>query len=118
MATPKPKPDPADVAPDPDDVAAAPEQPDDAVAAEPADVPGDHRTTPDPNPPSPVAPPPMVVARFVDVQSVLSPSQGLIGYGDPFEVTAEQLAHDPRLIAWSDDWTPDPAALAAANLEG
>lgn len=93
MATPKAKPDP-----DPPDH--YPDQPPPAVAGEAA------------------PPASRVRARFVDVQTVYSPSQGLIGYGDLFEVSAEQLATDPRLIAWSDDWTPTPAALAATTLEG
>ncbi len=57
-------------------------------------------------------------ARYVDVQAVFSPGQGVIAYGDEFWVTAEQLDSDPRFNVWSDDWTPDPALVAAATLEG
>ena len=60
----------------------------------------------------------LVKARFVDVQAVFSPGQGVITYGAEFWVTAEQLDGDPRLVVWSDDWTPDPALVAAATLEG
>ena len=60
----------------------------------------------------------LVPARFVDVQAVFSPQQGVITYGDLFLVTEEQLAHDPRFVPWADDWTPDPALMAAATLEG
>lgn len=60
----------------------------------------------------------LVPARFVDVQAVFSPSQGVITYGDQFLVTPEQLEQDPRFIPWADDWTPDSAALAASTLEG
>lgn len=60
----------------------------------------------------------LVKARFVDVQAVFSPTQGVICYGDEFMVTAEQLEHDPRFIAWAESWVPDPALLAASKLEG
>lgn len=60
----------------------------------------------------------LVQARYIDVQPVYSPGQGVIAYGDPFLVTAEQLAGDSRLIPWADDWTPDPALVATATLEG
>lgn len=60
----------------------------------------------------------LVQARFTNVQAVYVPGEGVVGYGDPITVTAEQLAHDSRFIPWSDDWTPDPAAVAAATLEG
>ncbi len=63
-------------------------------------------------------PAPLVQARFVDVQAVYTPSQGVITYGDPIWVTGEQLDQDVRFVPWSDDWTPDPALEAAAGLEG
>lgn len=75
-------------------------------------------------PASPVADPadtenPMVQARWVDVQAVLVPGQGIVRYGDPITVSAEQLASPAHsTIAWSDDWTPDPTLLAQATLEG
>lgn len=61
----------------------------------------------------------MVTARWVDVQAVLVPDQGIVRYGDPITVSAEQLASPQHTtIAWSDDWTPDPTLLAQATLEG
>lgn len=62
-------------------------------------------------------PDPLVRARFVDVQSVLSGGR-IVRYGDEISVTLEQLAADDRFVAWDDEWTPDPAALAASTLEG
>jgi hypothetical protein len=59
-----------------------------------------------------------VPARWVDTQAVFNSQQGLIRYGDPFWVSAEQLEQDPRLAAWSDDFTPDPDRLAVAMKEG
>lgn len=69
-------------------------------------------------PPEPADVEPIVKARFVDVQAVFVPGQGIVRYGDPIDVTAGQLAGDPRFIPWADDWTPDPAAAAASTLEG
>jgi hypothetical protein len=62
---------------------------------------------------------PYVQARWVDVQTVFVPGQGLIRYGDPITVTAEQLASPSHsTIPWSDDWTPDAAIAAQAEVEG
>lgn len=58
-----------------------------------------------------------VRARFVDVQAVLVAGR-IVRYGDEVTVTAGQVAADPRFIAFDEDWTPDPAAEAAATLEG
>jgi hypothetical protein len=66
----------------------------------------------------PASLPDRVPARWLDAQAVFNREQGLICYGDPIWVSAEQLADDPRLTAWADGWTPDPAVLAASQLEG
>ena len=51
--------------------------------------------------------PEYVTARWVDTQTVFVPGQGLVHYGDPITVSAEQLAAPGHpTIAWSDDWTP------------
>lgn len=61
----------------------------------------------------------LVRARWVSPQAALSPSQGLIRYGDEIFVTVEQLDHPQQpTIAWSDDWTPDPTLAAMAEQEG
>lgn len=62
--------------------------------------------------------PPLVRARWIG-QPVWNPEQGVIGYGDPIEVTEEQLGDEATLaIAWDEDWESDPelAAQAAAAL--
>lgn len=58
-----------------------------------------------------------VRVRFVDVQAVMVAGR-IVRYGDDLVVTVEQLAADPRFIPYLEDWTPDPAAVAAATLEG
>ena len=81
-----------------------------AAAEQPAAEPSDGATADDG--------PPLVRARWIG-QPVWNPEQGVIGYGDPIEVTAEQLEDGNTLaIAWADDWSPDPelAAVAAAAL--
>ncbi len=75
---------------------------------------------PDLEQPAPVPPSAgMVRARWVDVQTVFAGEQGIIRYGDPIDVSAEQLAQDSHpTIPWSDDWTPDPKLAAQATQEG
>lgn len=64
----------------------------------------------------PIAP---VAARWVDVQAVFVPGQGLVRYGDRIMVTPEQLASPAHTtIPWTDDWTPDAALAAQAEIEG
>lgn len=60
-----------------------------------------------------------VPARWVDVQPVFVPGQGLVCYGDQITVTVEQLASPGHTtIPWADDWTPDPALIAQSQKVG
>lgn len=60
--------------------------------------------------------PSLVRARWTG-QPVWNPEQGVIGYGDAIEVTAEQLESEATpAIAWDDDWAPDPDRAAEAAL--
>ncbi len=73
------------------------------------------RTT---EPPAVTADNQYVTARWVDVQTVFVPGQGLVRYGGAITVTAEQLASPTHTtIPWSDDWTPDAALAAQAEIE-
>ena len=60
-----------------------------------------------------------VRARWVDVQSVFVPDQGLVRYGDEIWVWAEQLvsAQHPT-VPWSDDWVADQTLADQAVQEG
>jgi hypothetical protein len=63
--------------------------------------------------------PEYVPARWVDVQPVFVPGQGLVCYGDPISVSVEQLASPAHTtIPWADDWTPDPALIAQSQKVG
>jgi len=60
-----------------------------------------------------------VRARWVDVQAVFVPDQGLVRYGAEIWVSAEQLesAQHPT-VPWSDDWVPDQMLADQAVQEG
>ena len=70
--------------------------------------------------PAPVDPAPeYVTARWVDVQPVFVPGQGLVCYRDPISVSVEQLASPAHTtIPWAADWTPDPALIAQSQKVG
>lgn len=87
-----------------------------ATADDPAAAPVEPVALDVPAPPPPAETPAPVKARWVDVQTVFVPGQGLIGYGDPIQVSPEQLAGDSHpTIAWDDAWTADPVLLEQAT---
>lgn len=58
-------------------------------------------------------------ARWVDVQTVFVPDQGIVAYGDEIWVSSEQLdTPEHPTVPWSDDWAPDTAIAAQAAQEG
>lgn len=60
-----------------------------------------------------------VRARWVDVQAVFVPDQGLVRYGDEIWVSVEQLGSVQHpTVPWSDEWVADPTLAAQAVQEG
>lgn len=70
-----------------------------------------------PAPPAAPEPAPLVRGRWIDVQAIDAVDQGVILYGEEFWATREQI-DDPRspVVAWDDDWTPDPTVLEQSRL--
>jgi hypothetical protein len=61
----------------------------------------------------------LVLARWVSTQDIVAGNgQGLIRYGDPIWVGAEQIEASPDLVEFVDDWTPDAALAAVSRKEG
>lgn len=76
------------------------------------------KNTPTSEPPA-ATPSDQVRARWVDVQTVMVPGQGLVGYGAEVMVSAEQLAAAAHpTIVWDDAWVPSPDLLTQSTLEG